>query len=103
MQIFVSINEQKLKAVLAENSRAKALYKELEKGDIIINASDYGGFEKSGKLPSPLPRNDEQITMQPCDIILYSGQTCLPPRSEGVSCGLPCLLFSGSLYIRGQW
>ena len=75
MQIFVSINEQKLKAVLAENSSALALYKELEKGDIIINASDYGGFEKNGKLPSPLPRNDEQITMQPCDLILYSGQT----------------------------
>ena len=35
MQIFVNINEQKLKAVLAENSSAKALYKELEKGDII--------------------------------------------------------------------
>ena len=31
MQIFVNINEQKLKAVLAENSSAKALYKELEK------------------------------------------------------------------------
>ena len=73
MEIFVIINEQKLKAVLAENSRALALYKELEKGDIIINAKDYGGFEKSGKLPSLLPRNDEQITMQPCDIILYSG------------------------------
>ena len=75
MEIFVTIKEQKLKAVLTENSRALALYKELEKGDIIINASDYGGFEKSGKLPSLLPRNDEQITMQPCDIILYSGQT----------------------------
>lgn len=46
MEIFVIINEQKLKAVLAENSRALALYKELEKGDIIINSSDYGGFEK---------------------------------------------------------
>ena len=75
MEIFVIINEQKLKAVLTENSSALALYKELEKGDIIINASDYGGFEKNGKLPSPLPRNDEQITMQPCDLILYSGQT----------------------------
>ena len=75
MQIFVSINGEKLSANLAENSSALALYKELGKGDIIINASDYGGFEKSGKLPSPLPRNDEQITMQPCDIILYSGQT----------------------------
>lgn len=46
MEIFVIINEQKLKAVLAKNSSAKALYKDLEKGDIIINAKDYGGFEK---------------------------------------------------------
>ncbi len=75
MEIFVSINGEKLSANLAQNSSALALYNELKKGDIIINASDYGGFEKSGKLPSPLPRNDEQITMQPCDIILYSGQT----------------------------
>ncbi|RAZ60201.1 cyclophilin-like fold protein [Campylobacter hyointestinalis] len=75
MEIFVSINGEKLRANLAQNSSAKALYKELEKGDIIINASDYGGFEKNGKLPSPLPRNDEQITMQPCDIILYNAQT----------------------------
>ena len=44
MEIFVIINEQKLKAVLAENSSALALYKELEKGDIIINAKDYGNI-----------------------------------------------------------
>lgn len=75
MEIFVSINEAKLKAILAENSSAKALYNELEKGDIVVNARDYGGFEKSGKLPKPLPRNDEQITMQACDMVLYSGQT----------------------------
>lgn len=50
MEIFVTIKEQKLKAVLAENSSALALYKELEKGDIIINASDYGGFEKAANF-----------------------------------------------------
>ena len=66
------------KNALLANLKIPALYpcaKKAKKGDIIINASDYGGFEKNGKLPSPLPRNDEQITMQPCDIILYSGQT----------------------------
>lgn len=75
MEIFVSVNGAKLKAILAENSSAKALYNELEKGEIVISARDYGGFEKSGKLPKPLPRNDEQITMQACDMMLYSGQT----------------------------
>ena len=66
------------KNALLANLKIPALYpcaKKAKKGDIIINASDYGGFEKNGKLPSPLPRNDEQITMQACDIILYSGQT----------------------------
>ena len=50
MEIFVIINEQKLKAILTENSRAKALYKELEKGDIIINASDYGALKKAANF-----------------------------------------------------
>lgn len=75
MRIFVSINEVKLSASLAQNSSAVALYNELKNGDITVNARDYGGFEKSGKLPKPLPRNDEQITMQACDMVLYSGQT----------------------------
>ena len=34
---------------------------------------DYGNFEKVGSLPTSLPRNDEQITTEPGDIILYQG------------------------------
>ena len=33
----------------------------------------YGSFEKVGSLPWTLPRNDEQITTSPGDIILYKG------------------------------
>ena len=34
---------------------------------------DYGSFEKVGELPETLPRNDEHITTEPGDIILYLG------------------------------
>ena len=34
---------------------------------------DYGNFEKVGPLPFELPRNDETITTEPGDIILYQG------------------------------
>ena len=34
---------------------------------------DYGSLEKVGSLPWSLPRNDEQITTEPGDIILYQG------------------------------
>jgi len=34
---------------------------------------DYGNFEKVGNLPWDLPRNDEKITTQPGDLILYNG------------------------------
>ena len=34
---------------------------------------DYGNFEKVGDLPWELPTNDEEITTEPGDIILYQG------------------------------
>ncbi len=34
---------------------------------------DYGNFEKVGDLPISLPRNDEQISTNAGDVILYQG------------------------------
>ena len=34
---------------------------------------DYGSFEKVGSLPWSLERNDESITTEPGDVILYQG------------------------------
>ena len=34
---------------------------------------DYGSFEKVGPLGGELPRNDEDITTVPGDVILYQG------------------------------
>ncbi len=36
---------------------------------------DYGNFEKVGPLGTDLPRNDEQITTEPGDLILYQGNS----------------------------
>ena len=35
--------------------------------------SMYGGFEQVGSIGQSLPRNDKQITTEPGDIVLYSG------------------------------
>lgn len=36
--------------------------------------SDYGNFEKVGALPQALPTNDEDITTEAGDLILYLGK-----------------------------
>ena len=45
----------------------------LQDGDITIDMHDYGGFEKVGPLGTELPTNDERITTEPGDVILYQG------------------------------
>ena len=71
LKIFV--NGTELTATLEDNSSAKALTELLKQGNITVNMSDYGNFEKVGDLPQSLPRNDEKITTVPGDIILYQG------------------------------
>ena len=60
-------------ATLEHNSSADALIEKLNPGAVAIDMQDYGGFEKVGPLPWVLPRNDEQITTEPGDVILYQG------------------------------
>ncbi len=38
-----------------------------------MDAHDYGNFEKVGALGTQLPTNDERITTEPGDVILYQG------------------------------
>ena len=75
MKIRISVNGYELTATLADNSSAKALYGLLEKGDVTVDAHDYGSFEKVGALPESLPRNDEDINTIAGDIILYQGSS----------------------------
>lgn len=61
-------------AALADNSSAEALKELLKSGPLVIQMSDYSNFEKVGPLGQSLPTNDEQITTQAGDIILYQGR-----------------------------
>lgn len=69
----IEVNGHLLTATLADNSSAKAFAELIKSEPLTINMSDYANFEKVGKLPENLPRNDEQITTEAGDIILYQG------------------------------
>ena len=62
-----------LNATLTDNSSAAALVDLLRQGDVTIDMHDYGSFEKVGELPVTLPTNDEDISTEAGDLILYLG------------------------------
>ena len=68
------IGDTTLTAVLAENSTTAALREMLAEGPVTIAMQDYGSMEKVGSFPRSLPRNDESITTEPGDLILYQGR-----------------------------
>lgn len=71
--MYIMIGEHTLTVKMADNSSGEALLALLKDGDITVNAHDYGSFEKVGSLGTKLPTNDEQITTEPGDVILYQG------------------------------
>ena len=56
-----------------ENNAAVAELYALAQNAITVNTSAYGGFEQVGSLPQSFSRSDTQMTAQPGDIVLYSG------------------------------
>ena len=73
IKVNIDVNGHTLTAVLADNSSAQAFAELLKSGSVTIEMSDYGNFEKVGTLPETLPRNDERITTEAGDLILYQG------------------------------
>ena len=71
--VKVKINDEVFDVKLENNSATQELVKELKKGNVTVNASEYGGFEKVGELGFSLPTNDENIGTNPGDIVLYQG------------------------------
>lgn len=69
----IKVGDHILKATLVQNSSVDALRQTLSKGPITINMRDYGSMEKVGSLGMDLPQNNEQITTESGDIILYQG------------------------------
>ena len=71
--VYIKVNNNVLNIELEENSATIELKKRLKNGDIVVNAHEYGGFEKVGDLGFSLPREDTNITTSAGDIVLYQG------------------------------
>lgn len=71
----ITIGDTMLTATLVDNSSVEALKEALSKAPITIEMRDYGNMEKVGPLGQDFPRNDESITTEAGDIILYQGNT----------------------------
>ncbi|MBQ6391422.1 MAG: hypothetical protein IJH88_07345 [Eggerthellaceae bacterium] len=69
----IGVGDTQLVATLADTDAARALAQRLQAGPVTVSLHAYGGFEKVGPLPWPLPASDEQITTQPGDVMLYQG------------------------------
>ncbi len=72
-QFYITAGETVFTAVFSDNSSAEAFKKLLAEEPLTIDMHDYGSFEKVGEIGGTLPRNDEQITTKPGDVILYLG------------------------------
>ncbi len=72
-KLNIQIGDHVLTATLVDNSSVDALKEALSEGPITVNMRDYGSMEKVGSLGMDLPRNDEQITTEAGDIILFQG------------------------------
>ena len=71
--LVIKANGKVFYANLEDNSSSKAFIEKLSPQELTLELHDYGNFEKVGDLPWELPRNDEQITTEPGDVILYQG------------------------------
>lgn len=71
--INITVSGKTLPVKIVDNEATKALVAALREASITYEADDYGGFEKVGPLGRSLPTGNAQITTQPGDVILYSG------------------------------
>ena len=71
--LMLSIDGTPLTVLWEDNETVSALLTAAQNGAIEVTASRYGGFEQVGSLPQSFSRSDAQMTTQPGDIVLYSG------------------------------
>lgn len=73
VQIEIQIGDTVMIAELENNDATAELTELLSDDEIVMSASNYGGFEKVCSIGQRLSRDDEQITTEPGDIMLYNG------------------------------
>ncbi len=59
-------------ATLESNPAVDALIEMMKDGPVVIQMSDYSGFEKVGPLGASLPVSNSRITALAGDIVLYN-------------------------------
>jgi len=69
----IYVGDRPLAVTPAGTEAARTLAERLQDGPVTLNLYAYGGFEKVGALPWPLPTGDEQIITSPGDVMLYQG------------------------------
>ena len=72
-KLQIEVNGYTLIAALADNSSAQAFAEIIKDEPMILELNEYGSFEKVGALPQSILTNDESITTEPGDIMLYQG------------------------------
>lgn len=71
----ITVGDTVFTVSLADNSSVQVLKELLAKEPLTIDMHDYGEMEKVGPIGTDLPRNDEQISTGPGDVILYQGNS----------------------------
>ena len=71
-EMYITVNNNKLKVTLAENSTVKVLSELLSQGDITYTANA-NNFEIYGDIGHSLPTNNTQITSVTGDVLLWKG------------------------------
>ena len=71
--LMLSIDGTPVTVLWEDNETVSELHTVVQNGAIEVSASRYGGFEQVGSLPQSFSRSDAQMTTQPGDIVLYSG------------------------------
>ena len=72
-QFYITAGETVFTAAFSDDPSGEAFKDLLAEKPLTVDMHDYGSFEKVGEIGDTLPRNDEQITTEPGDVLLYLG------------------------------
>lgn len=73
--ITMKINDEEVRVSWENNESVKALAELASETPLIINTSQYGGFEQVGSIGTTLPGNDVSTKTKPGDIVLYTSDS----------------------------
>lgn len=73
--ITITCGNNTLQITLADTVSADAFVERLKQGDVTVSMREYGGFEMVGGLGFSLEREDEQMTTNTGDVVLYGGNS----------------------------